>query len=167
MRSYRNHLARFLAERAWRRRPPARAEWSRPRCRKTPSSHPTIPPATRSQSSAQAARGTRLLGCAVLGQFLPAGTAHNHQGTVGQKWGVLNALFERIVVHDGKVVGFKPRADRTAKVRVLIQTARDYAFGFDGEMDNQDGPGAATLASSGSGKGGMTTVDWQYRIRMG
>src|SRR5947208_828478 len=43
------------------------------------------------------------------------------KGDVKQRWTVLSSLFERIEMRDRKVAGFKPRADTTGKVRMLIQ----------------------------------------------
>ncbi|HCF99493.1 MAG TPA: hypothetical protein DEV93_03005 [Chloroflexi bacterium] len=87
-------------------------------------------------------------------------------GDVSQRWKVLSSLFEHIEMRDRKIVGFKPRADRVGRVRRLINTAVDYAIGFDEEADAAmaDDPGALNI--SGSGEGGIRTVDWQYRVRI-
>jgi len=87
------------------------------------------------------------------------------KGDVAQRWGVLSALFERIVVKEGGVIaGFKPRADRVGRVRTLIDTAIAWAHHTDmftksAEAVFEDGPGAATLTSSGSGEGGIRTLE--------
>jgi len=49
------------------------------------------------------------------------------------------------------------RGDRASRVALLLNTAMDYL--------ESEGPGAAR-ASRISGKGGITSVDWQYRVRI-
>jgi DNA invertase Pin-like site-specific DNA recombinase len=80
-------------------------------------------------------------------------------GDVAQRWKVLSSLFERIELRDRKIVGFKPRADRVGRVRLLINTAIDYAIGFDEEADAAMAEGPGALNISGSGEGGIRTLE--------
>jgi hypothetical protein len=62
--------------------------------------------------------------------------------TLTRRWEVLNALFEQIHVRqDRKVEGYTPRADRDNRVRLLINTAFDYVYGW--SEREAEGPGAA------------------------
>jgi hypothetical protein len=71
------------------------------------------------------------------------------QGTTAQRWAVLSSLFERGEMRNGKIMGFKPRADRVARVRFLIDMA---LVGFHmNQLTTMFG------ISSGSGKGGLRT----------
>lgn len=53
--------------------------------------------------------------------------------------------------------------DRANRVRLLIGTAFDYVYGWS-EREAAEGPGAANRLRRG--KGGIATVDWQYRVRI-
>jgi hypothetical protein len=64
-------------------------------------------------------------------------------GDAAQRWEVLNALFERIHVRqDRKVEGYTPRMDRANRVRLLINTAFDYVYGW--SEREAEGPGPLT-----------------------
>jgi hypothetical protein len=67
-------------------------------------------------------------------------------GDAGQRWELLNALFERLHVKHRNIYGYTPRGDRASRVALLLSTARDYIDG--------DGPGARV-----SGKGGIRTLE--------
>jgi hypothetical protein len=66
---------------------------------------------------------------------------------------LLSALFEKIHVKDGQIIGCTPRGDRVGRVRTLLSTAWDYLL-TDQEIEVReeaintgnspgDGPGAA------------------------
>ncbi len=75
-------------------------------------------------------------------------------GDAAQRWEVLNALFERIHVRqDRKVEGYTPRADRANRVRLLINTAFDYVYGW--SEREAEGPGAEVANRLGSGGAGI------------
>ena len=75
-------------------------------------------------------------------------------GDAAQRWEVLNALFERIHVRqDRKVEGYTPRADRANRVRLLINTAFDYVYGW--SEREAEGPGAEVANRSRSGGAGI------------
>ncbi len=78
-------------------------------------------------------------------------------GHAGIRWQLLNALFERLHVKNRQIMGYTPRGDRAGRVALLIGTARDYL--------DDGGPGAARVSGI-SGKGGIPSVDWQYRVRI-
>jgi hypothetical protein len=63
-------------------------------------------------------------------------------GDAGQRWELLNALFERLHVTDREIRGYTPRADRASGVALLLSTASDYL-------------GDARV----SGKGGIRTLE--------
>ena len=64
-------------------------------------------------------------------------------GDEAQRWEVLNSLFERIHVRqDRKVEGYTPRMDHANRVRLLINTAFDYVYGW--SEREAEGPGALT-----------------------
>jgi hypothetical protein len=74
---------------------------------------------------------------------------------VAQRWNVLNSLFERIELKDGRIMGFKPRADRVGRVRLLIDTA----IAFSGMTRSLAELKAMLTTDSGSGKGGIRTLE--------
>jgi hypothetical protein len=47
-------------------------------------------------------------------------------GDAGQRWQLLNALFEGLHVKDRRIIGYTPRSDRASRVRLLLNTAWDY-----------------------------------------
>jgi hypothetical protein len=55
---------------------------------------------------------------------------------------LLSALFEKLHVKDGRIIGCTPRGDRVNRVRLLLGTAMDYLDDSRGLLDG-DGPGAA------------------------
>ena len=66
---------------------------------------------------------------------------------------LLSALFEKIHVKDGQIIGCTPRGDRVGRVRMLLNTAQDYLL-TDEEIEAREdamntgypqgeGPGAA------------------------
>jgi hypothetical protein len=80
------------------------------------------------------------------------------KGDAAQRWEVLGSLFERIHVRqDRKIEGYTPRMDRANRVRLLINTAFDYVYGW--SEREAEGPDALTNRLS-RGKGGFPTVAW-------
>ena len=78
-------------------------------------------------------------------------------GDPSQRWEVLSALFEKIHVRqDRKIEGYTPRVDRANRVRLLINTAFDYVYGWS-EREAAEGPGAANRLRRG--KGGIRTLE--------
>jgi hypothetical protein len=78
-------------------------------------------------------------------------------GNEAQRWEILSALFERIHIRqDRKVEGYTPRMDRANRVRLLINTAFDYVYGWS-EREAEEGPGAANRLRRG--KGGIRTLE--------
>jgi hypothetical protein len=64
-------------------------------------------------------------------------------GDAAQRWEVLNSLFERIhIKQNRRVEGYTPRMDRANRVRLLINTAFDYVYGW--SEREAEGPGALT-----------------------
>ncbi len=66
-------------------------------------------------------------------------------GDSGQRWELLNALFERLHVQDRHIFGYTPRGVRASRVALLSSTARDYIDG--------DGPGARVSGKVGISSG--------------
>ncbi len=79
-------------------------------------------------------------------------------GNAAQRWEVLGSLFERIHIRqDRKIEGYTPRMDRANRVRLLINTAFDYVYGWS-EREATEGPGAAVSNRLRRGKGGGQTL---------
>jgi hypothetical protein len=74
-------------------------------------------------------------------------------GDAAQRWGVLNALFERIhVKQNRRVEGYTPRMDRANRVRLLISSAFDAIYD---RPEPEDGSGAAIANGLRRGAGGI------------
>jgi hypothetical protein len=83
------------------------------------------------------------------------------KGDAAQRWEVLDSLFERIHIRqDRKIEGYTPRVDRANRVRLLINTAFDYVYGWS-EREAQ-GPGADSATRLRRGKGGIQTRRFLY-----
>ncbi len=73
-----------------------------------------------------------------------------HKRDAGQRWELLNALFERLHVEGRYIIGYTRRGDRVSRVALLLNTARDYLEGA--------GPGVARALAGESRKGGVLAL---------
>jgi site-specific DNA recombinase len=84
---------------------------------------------------------------------------------------LLVTLFEKLIVRDGEIVEYVPRKDRAKEVYALISAAlggSDVITLPKLSVINGRGTRRASGRSrvSRSGKGGIATLDWQYRVRI-